>query len=624
MNIGKLSATYRNETSYNGYPLDVLKSAMQKYIRRSRFVKAIYAAFELDMFALIEAEGIRSNLIHRLMIIFMEDVANPGMWPWMDKQIFELLSLREKRKGTTVFSEKFCDYRQKESEIIARIVYALSTSLHSRENSFYRFVFWTYLADLDRGNKKKVKAKFPWFSEVERKVNIQSNRTISIPGLSSDEQAVVDNFVTLLEKRNDGAVYFAHLIYRFPKLSSKFYNSTKPSFLIFYLINKVVEKLYKGDDLKRMKEFVDIGVRWFKELSPIKEEFLCWQYLLLIIINNRPILPYVEDPKAKELSKLYRRNVNQKVVEFDEWVYDMHTKIGKKSGKSFLYFATESSKVHNEDPSVNTAYKAAYTYNNKLREGIEDDEEEVVEVIPKRKKEILKENESDAFEFVVRAQLNTSDSKADTYFAVDKGNLVFVKGPFEPGSIDEFMEIQEKKEKLGLPTLKWRSYELIPDLFPDEPLGYRRKVDRSKKYPFLVSEVLFDHTKEDLPIKVHSSKVWPDTEVVDWTKVKGAAHITKEDFANPELMRQFVENIFFRYVYGIGDLAKRNFIVKDGMVYSIDEDAYGRDFVLENTLKESYPAFTKYVEKNKKELRKFLKKFEDTNDRLQYLDRLVQ
>lgn len=620
MNIGKLSATYRNETSYNGYTLDVLKSAIQKYIRRGKFVKAIYAAFEMDMFALIEAEGIRSNLIHRLMIIFMEDVANPGMWPWISDQIFELLSLREKRKGLPVLSEKFCDCRKKEISIIARIVYALSTSLHSRENSFYKFVFWTYPTDLSKENKKKVKIQFPWFKDVERTLSIDSNTGIKITGLTEEEQTIVNNFMTLLEKRNEGCIYFGHLIANFPKLPGKFYNSTKPAFLIFHLINKVVEKLYEGENLKKMKNLVDIGIKWFKELSPIREEFLCWQNLLLIIVKNSSLVPYVERPEVKELAKLYRKNVKETVIEFDEWVYDMHTKIGRKSSKSFAYFGTESSKVVNEDPTVNMAYKAAYTYNQLIKEGIEDQFDEFIsKVVKKVDKEISKESE--AFKFVVRAQLNTSDSKADTYFAVDKttGEFVFVKGPMPIGTVAEFLSIQRKKEELGLPTSEWKSYQLKPDFFPDEPLGYRRRLNRDEKYPFLVSNVLFNHDEETIPIKDHSSKVWPVTRVVDWSRVKGASHLTKDDLKDSDIMGQFVKNVFFRYVYGIGDLAMRNFILKDGNVYSIDEDAYGRDFSLEGNLRENYQLFINYIKNHKKEARKFLLLFQDRNERLEYL-----
>jgi hypothetical protein len=104
--MSKLCAKYHSERSYNGYSLDVMKSALQKYIRRCDPVKAIYAAAELDLFAFSKddgdkpnGEGIRSNFIHRLMVIFMEDVFSLGLWSEIDTLIFQLLPLREQRTG---------------------------------------------------------------------------------------------------------------------------------------------------------------------------------------------------------------------------------------------------------------------------------------------------------------------------------------------------------------------------------------------------------------------------------------------------------------------------------------------------------------------------------------------
>ena len=79
-----LSTSYRKHITWNGYPADVVKSGLQKYIRRSVLEKALYCAAELDLFKEAEntkeAEGIRTNFLHRLMIIFMEDVENLALF----------------------------------------------------------------------------------------------------------------------------------------------------------------------------------------------------------------------------------------------------------------------------------------------------------------------------------------------------------------------------------------------------------------------------------------------------------------------------------------------------------------------------------------------------------------
>jgi hypothetical protein len=59
----KLCDKYRNEITWNGYNLDIAKSALQKYIRRGILDKALYFAGELDLFKECENRGeiIRTN-----------------------------------------------------------------------------------------------------------------------------------------------------------------------------------------------------------------------------------------------------------------------------------------------------------------------------------------------------------------------------------------------------------------------------------------------------------------------------------------------------------------------------------------------------------------------------------
>jgi len=91
---------FRSERSFHGHSLDVLKSALQKYIRRGEEDKAMYVAAELDMFADEGKPGerIRTNFIHRLQIIFLEDVGggNLELWGKMCEWITILWNERKK------------------------------------------------------------------------------------------------------------------------------------------------------------------------------------------------------------------------------------------------------------------------------------------------------------------------------------------------------------------------------------------------------------------------------------------------------------------------------------------------------------------------------------------------
>lgn len=88
-----MSPGFRGAKSYHGIATDILKSGLQKYTRRGMTNKALWCGVELDLFAYSSKSGgetIRTNVLHRIMIIFIEDisVANLGIWPqldaWMD------------------------------------------------------------------------------------------------------------------------------------------------------------------------------------------------------------------------------------------------------------------------------------------------------------------------------------------------------------------------------------------------------------------------------------------------------------------------------------------------------------------------------------------------------------
>ncbi len=96
-------AKFRSEKSEKGHSLDELKSALQKGIRRSNVRLALYAATELYNFKkLIDSDPrnvkrIQTNFIHRLMIIFLEDVGigNYDAWEFVDRMIFQMLNNRD-------------------------------------------------------------------------------------------------------------------------------------------------------------------------------------------------------------------------------------------------------------------------------------------------------------------------------------------------------------------------------------------------------------------------------------------------------------------------------------------------------------------------------------------------
>ena len=600
MDIGQLSGAYRCEKSYNGFGLGVLKSALQKYIRRSNPAKAIFAGIELDLFCLIGEERIRTNLIHRLMIVFLEDVGNWGMWPWMDEMIFKLLALREKRKSMDD------EYRKEEMSVLPRVIYAMSSSQHARENSHYRCVYQTFFSESDE-IRNSLRERLQIVREVERKVSLSYGRDIEFSSVDEGSVELCKNFLGCLRKRDETAVYFAFKISALENLTQKFYRSNKPEYLIFHLIEISLPEMYSGEELREAQECMKIAVRWFKELGTLKEAFLCWHSLILGIVKNRRFAGFEENSGISErLHLMYMRNLKKKEFVIDEYVYDGHTQRGRMIGRDSSYFATVSSSVCDEDPNVSQSHKTAYVYYKMLSSG-----------------EALPEKESEYFSVKFRAQLVTGNSKTDTYFATRKdGAEVFVKGPFESSKVtDKFMSMQLLKKKMGLATIKYEVVHLKPGLFSDSPLGLRHSLNPDCFYPFLMCRPLVN----EIPTKMHSSKVWPETEVADWDRVRGLQHLTVEALESSDgLMRDYIENVVFRYVFGIGDLANRNFMICRNRVLSVDEDSFDRYFSLENNMRKVYPVFLEFIRKEKEWYLGVLEKYSEYhNVRLEALRGLV-
>ncbi len=210
------------------------------------------------------------------------------------------------------------------------------------------------------------------------------------------------------------------------------------------------------------------------------------------------------------------------------------------------------------------------------------------------------DTESGRFDFIVRAQLVTSMSKMDTYYAKDiiTNKVVFVKGPYPTQQSAEKAIISAKlKMLLGISFIPVEMVMLKPDLL-ETPLGVRKSLGTTIKRPFLI----FDNLCGDkFAIKIKESKLWQPTEVVDWEKMTKCQifNIVKEK--NDHLIKQYIEQILYRYIVGAGDLADRNFMMAEGKIYSVDEDSLGKEVNLCSSLKKTRTTIIKnFVHNHKK------------------------
>ena len=595
-----LSTTYRRQITWNGYPADVMKSGLQKYIRRGMIEKALYCAGELDLFKEApdagQGEGVRTNFLHRLMVIFMEDVENLALWPDMTQKMKEIFSEREKANRD----------KAKEERLISEVVIQLGASTKARMCSHIRAVF--------NPKYKPIRGSYPFLQPLWDAIE-QNEKEKTLETLEHNCKL----YSKYVKEKNILAVYYGFQIEGSEeKLKEKILKSNKP---VFYLFQQLLNPM----DPKQ-SAVVNKFIEWHKEhMGTLAESFMCW---LLPLLHHMGVITQGELQNVNFAA--YPMNWDQNragvKIEVDEFVLDKHTAKGR--GKGLVEFALHGSLVENPAPFVNPLWKQFYEDGKRMEEGVPILGElsalpAVAAVAPitasvaavsnavKRKKPIAGlieekpvaqplagqmddekyEHESRAYDFVVRTQLTTMGTKMDVYFAKDKtGSLVVVKGPYQTRKeIDILVSNTEWKKRYNLPYNKFVVRQLIPDRWPEGvPLGARNKINRNLPAFFLVFESYIDESQ--IRTKTRSSPLWSPTEVVDWEQIPFHFDYKNRALSDQE-MKDYVHALLFRYLLGISDYADRNFVLKDGRIISIDEDVENHEINLYKVLQKNKAEF---------------------------------
>jgi hypothetical protein len=562
-----LSDKFRNEVSWNGYPTDILKSGLQKYIRRNIFEKALYCAAELDLFkeAKTRGETIRSNFLHRIMIIFLEDIVNIDIFDIVDHKINQ------------VFAERLSLIRNKEKEeiLISELIFMMCKSRKSRICSHIRSVF------NEKYRNENLLKYWPsinkYYDQIDKNEKERNNLN------QFDFYCLM--FEKYLKEKNILVVYYGFKIhYSSEKLKEKFLGKSRPIWFIF-------------KNLSQNKK-IDKFMNWYKfHLEKVKESFLCWLVPLLFEIG---IIPEEKDKLSDDQNvnfiSNWDKNRKREKIEIDDYVIDRHTKKGSKNNNSIVEFALNGAFVENEANFVNPLWKRFYEDTKRFEEGQKiigesDFQNEVLDDIKIIEKKDFYPLESKEYDFIVRTQLVTSKYKQDVYLAKNNiGKLVVVKGPFiESYLINNLKENIKWKRKFNIPCVNFHIKKMIPDRWIEgTPLGLRNHINRNKEAFFIIFDSLIN--EEQIIVKPHSSKLWPETLVVDWTNIPLHFQYKNKNLSFLE-MKDYVENLLFRYLFGISDLADRNFLMVKGRVISIDEEIKGKDISFLNELKKNKAKF---------------------------------
>ncbi|ALD62276.1 hypothetical protein ml_474 [Mollivirus sibericum] len=623
--LGSIVVTRRIERTYGGCPFDEGKSGFQKHSRWDEFLEALKYAIDIDLFRL-HPEGQRfvTNLWNRFKICSLEDVslANVGALLWIEAR---LQVLEEARKARCKDEPGLAS--PEEQQALAEIIWALSSSQHCRTPSHYNATFCKTVVSL------------PYLATFEPATFVQLCMAMgkvycprpeqSFP-LSAEEkrdQGLVDTvnrLVYCLENRR-GAV-FAPLQALVDRKTgpTRHRNSTNTVFLVLDILDWFVTKAHPDwlseQDKPVFLQLLAAMARWCKFMLANKEGLiLCLRNLCLAIILGdrvqwqRIVKPF---PADFDIGQAYQRHLDLEVdLSRDERVVDMHTRCGRSAGKGAHDFGVEGSVVANEDMDmIDPLYKRLYLITK---------EEEL---------------EQDLLQFEVRAQLVTSASKQDTYFATMKRDAmcfakeerVFVKGPFPRSSTSSstasananeahtaiFLNLI-KKHLPGLHHQKMCILYLVPAEHIDrfkQPLGFRKSLERAATkavHPFLVCANLED-TDGPMPTKIRASKVWPATPVVDFDALErmGGLCVSLPSQLPEDVVVQHILALLFRCAFQVPDGALRNiiYVPSKKKVYSVDEDA--------TTLGRGDPPAGKKLMPNPRE-RQFVQQYLQDNEKCQ-------
>lgn len=609
-----MQTTYHQVKSLNGVDDCILKSGVQKYTRRNKWKKALWCMVELDMFANATdekaGEAIRSNMIHRLMVIFLEEISvcNLSLWPLLFERFETVFSCREQRKNLEKDSSEWKNLRLLEQEALVWIVYQMCKSRHIRILSHTRSVFG------HGKSQESLDVSSEFYPEFYREIQDfgedegEPTTKIDLSKETEETKKICRNFLSSLEKQKYSAYHWASQILSLGKVKGKYYRSQRSDYLIFWLLSEFFKTREESEFFLKVHS---VALSWFRELSGIREGFLTWWCLVTACVigwQTREVADDVPDHKH-----VYSRNLSE-TIRIDDYVIDKHTKVGRKLGKDSIDFVFEGAFVVREakigNPGLRLFYQDINVYRLSGLKGV-------------RRQRVAKE--SDVFDFVVRAQLVCGTGKTDTYFAIERstGKRVLVKGPFRTkDSIKNVLDIAKIKKALGLPFVRVRRMALRPNLFPDSVMGIRSRMkDRDVISCFLVFED--ETTEERLPVILRKGNVTPETEVVDWPKVKSMLHFNVLECNDPQILFSFCVAVIFRYILGLPDLADRNFLFvpRKGLVYSIDEDVCDREIDLGTALKKNrYAKYRQILEENQTKIQEILESWEETLSKVKLPD----
>lgn len=542
----KGSLMNRNIKSYYGKRLDVLKSGVQKYMRRRELDKMVWCAVELYLFKFADERGyvVLSNLINRFKIFLDEELVFYEVNVYLRvMSMLERLDVLKKEED-------------KEMEGLKLLIKCCRVLVNSN------------MLRLNSDVKKYFEKAY-----LEPQTVLGDTKAMDYYKKNGDEEEniiIFGKFVELFKKKDDGCFYYGIKLIRKDEQGCKGalrFKRRGCSLIVWEFLEKECKKKLNGKLMKcfyyRLKEYYKS--RGEKPIFMFSIIHLLKYYDQVDWKNNTRYEEF--DVSSDFISDMFQKRKN---LEIDSYAIDMHTSEGRKKGKNKVDFVTEGSLVINE---CKRFYVEEWRKNyiemelkNKKRKIMENKRMEKYKKIKKmREKPVFKDMEQH-LDFIPGESFDA--------------NAISICSETVCGNKVMCFEYNGKIYKEGRKSMNYNRdyvcFDECKELFGLEKIGMRRicsdfkiqKVDKSlKSWKNNWKKVKINEGEERV-VYCEMNKVGDG---VMGTKMK------EKIMRERTLFKEFVKIGIVRGIFRVSDFNLRNVLINEkGKLVSIDEGDIGK------------------------------------------------
>ena len=295
------------------------------------------------------AKKIRSNMINRLVVMMSEEV-NISAW-WMPMKIYELYKKWNENRDNALSQKYLIDmYYYLTSQKMIRLISDLK-SVYVLPPDYVKPKQMNDLIQIHSG----IEAQYPKIYSGQAEIGDVPWK-LEARKYPPNLQPHIDGIIYNIEKGSDNVFYWISKLCEIERnqwIPKKEKDKFSYKYKYFGIISDI---LHRFIDRHREYEFVRETISalefFFKKMGH-KEQPIYLYHALLLLIRRNEIDWSSKDPgidtPVVEVERLYRDHLVGGKMPMDEYIYDLHTKRGKRSDNSMENFALEGAYIKNEN-----------------------------------------------------------------------------------------------------------------------------------------------------------------------------------------------------------------------------------------------------------------------------------